>query len=120
MAQEYLSIIDYSTAGYEDQPVVADAFAEIQRDWVAQYQGFVSAQFLASTDGRSVRAIVTWSSKEAFDRFERESDSAGRLAALQSAFDKLSTTGQRQTFHALAIVLPRASADSSGQAEAAQ
>lgn len=102
----FYSIIDYTAPNVGDQAKIAARFAQIQRDWVASYPGYVSARFLASTDGATVRAIVEWESDEAFHSFERESDSKGRMAALETAFRELSTQGSRQTFTAICEVLP--------------
>lgn len=105
-ATPFYSIIDYTAASAEAQLGIAQAFAQIQRDWVAPYRGFVSARFLASTDGTIVRAIVEWQSEDAFHAFERESDGKGRIAALEEAFAKLSTQGSRNTFRPVVEVLP--------------
>lgn len=104
--EPFYSFVDYTSPSAEDLNLVAEAFAQIQRDWVAPYPGFVSARFFASTDGNIVRAVVEWESKAAFDDFERNSDGEGRVAALQAVFDKLSTKGSRQTFRPAGEVLP--------------
>ncbi|WP_168201310.1 antibiotic biosynthesis monooxygenase [Qingshengfaniella alkalisoli] len=105
-SSEFYSIIDYSASNAEDQAKIASAFAEIQKEWVASYPGYSSARFLASTDGLIVRAIVEWETEDAFHSFERESDSKGRMAALERAFRELSTQGSRQTFVAIGEVRP--------------
>ncbi|TGG90264.1 antibiotic biosynthesis monooxygenase [Natronospirillum operosum] len=102
----FYSIIDYTALSAQSQQDIAEAFAQIQRDWVAPYSGFVSARFLASTDGKVVRAIVEWETEEAFHAFEKESDGEGRIAALEAVFQKLSTQGSRQTFRSVCAVLP--------------
>jgi heme-degrading monooxygenase HmoA len=104
--EPFYSIIDYTAPSTEEQREIAEAFAQIQRDWVAPYPGFVSARFLASTDGNTVRAIVEWESEDAFHTFERESDGKGRIAALEEVFKKLSTQGSRDTFRPIVEVLP--------------
>lgn len=105
----FYSIIDYTAPSREGQREIAQAFAQIQRDWVASYPGFVSARFLASTDGKIVRALVEWESEDAFVAFERNSDGKGRIAALEAVFKKLSTQGSRQTFRPVGEVLPSGS-----------
>jgi hypothetical protein len=45
-------------------------------------------------------------SEEAFRPFESESDSKGRMAALEGAFRKFSAQGSRWTFRAIGEVLP--------------
>ncbi|MDD7973034.1 antibiotic biosynthesis monooxygenase family protein [Roseinatronobacter alkalisoli] len=104
--KEFYSIIDYTAPEIEDQAKIAATFAQIQKEWVASYPGYVSARFLASTDGAIVRAIVEWESEDAFNSFEKESDSKGRIAALEAAFRELSTQGSRQTFTSICEVLP--------------
>lgn len=104
--EAFYSIIDYTAPSADAQKDIAKAFAGVQRNWVAPYPGFVSARFLASTDGGTVRAIVEWQSEAAFAAFERHSDSKSRIAALNAVFDALSTTGSRQTFRFVSEVLP--------------
>lgn len=102
----FYSIIDYTAPSAAAQNEIAATFAAIQRDWVAPYPGFVSASFLASTDGSIVRAVVEWESEAALATFERTSDGAGRIAALEAAFKALSTQGTRLTFRPVTQVLP--------------
>lgn len=106
----FYSIIDYTVPASESVTSVAEAFGRIQRDWVAQYKGFVSARFLAKTDGSTVRVIVEWVDENAFHDFERNSDTQRRIGALNDAFQRLSTTGSRHTFTAIGEVLPRQAA----------
>lgn len=103
----FYSIIDYTAAGADNQPEIAAEFARIQEEWVASYPGFVSARFLANTDGSSVCAIVEWASEADFQNFERVSDTKGRTAALEAAFERLSTKGSRRAFRAIGEVVPR-------------
>ncbi len=102
----FVSIIDYTVPAPERQAEIAEAFRRIQEEWVAPYPGFRSAHFMGSTDGRTVRAIVEWESEEALREFERVSDTAGRIAALEEAFRRHSTQGSRQTFRDLGTVWP--------------
>jgi C-6 monooxygenase len=112
----FFSVIDYTASGADDQPAIAAEFARLQEDWVASYPGFVSARFLANTDGSSVCAIVEWASETDFHNFERVSDTKGRIAALEAAFERLSTKGARRTFRAIGEVgpTPAASAAKTG------
>lgn len=103
----FYSVIDYTATGPDNQPDIAAEFARIQEDWVASYPGFVSARFLANTDGSSVCAIVEWASEADFHNFERVSDTKGRIAALEAAFNRLSTKGSRRTFRAIGEVGPQ-------------
>jgi heme-degrading monooxygenase HmoA len=102
----FYSIVDYLFPKAEDPGEVAAAFAQVQSDWVASYPGYVSARFLANTEGSLVRAIIQWESEETFRAFETESDSKGRMAALEGAFRKFSAQGSRRTFRAIGEVLP--------------
>jgi heme-degrading monooxygenase HmoA len=77
------AVVDYVFPKTGDPGEVAAAFAQVQSDWVACYPGYVSARFLAGTDGGHVRAIIQWESGEAFRVFQTESDSKGRMAALE-------------------------------------
>lgn len=104
----FFSVIDYTASGVESQPEIAAAFAGIQEDWVASYPGFVSARFLANTDGSSVCAIVEWASEADFRNFEQVSDTKGRMAALEAVFERLSTKGARRTLRAIGEVRPHA------------
>ncbi|WP_457580619.1 antibiotic biosynthesis monooxygenase family protein [Ensifer canadensis] len=103
----FYSIIDYTASGADNQPEIAEEFARIQEDWVASYPGFVSARFLANTDGSTVCAVVEWASEADFHNFERVSDTQGRMAALEAAFSRLSTKGSRRTFRAIGEVGPQ-------------
>lgn len=105
-SDRFYSIIDYTSTSASAQLDIAKAFAKIQEDWVASYSGFVSARFLASTDGEIVRAIVEWESEEAFHAFESQSDAKGRLEALEAVFKRLTTKGARITFRAVGDVAP--------------
>jgi heme-degrading monooxygenase HmoA len=106
-SDRFYSMIDYTASGAESQPDIALAFAQIQKDWVATYPGFIAARFLASTDGEIVRAIVEWENEDAFRDFERKSDPKGRMAALEAVFKRLSTSGTRLTFRAIGDVEPQ-------------
>ncbi|URK86431.1 hypothetical protein LP421_17990 [Rhizobium sp. RCAM05350] len=102
-SDRFYSMIDYTSSGAESQPDIALALAQIQRDWVATYPGFIAARFLAGTEGGIVRAIVEWETEVAFRDFERKSDSKGRIAALEAVFKRLSTSGTRMTFRAIDV-----------------
>ncbi|WP_426124669.1 antibiotic biosynthesis monooxygenase family protein [Pararhizobium sp. PWRC1-1] len=106
-SDRFYSMIDYTSSGAESQPDIALAFAQIQNDWVATYPGFIVARFLASTDGGIVRAVVEWENEEAFRDFEQKSDTKGRMAALETVFNRLSTSGTRLTFRAIGDVEPQ-------------
>lgn len=103
----FYSIIDYTAGGPGMQAEIAAAFAQVQKDWVAFYPGYISARFLASTDGTRVRAIVQWESEEAFKNFEKTSDTEGRINALNAVNERLSSTGERHTFRLLDTVTPQ-------------
>jgi C-6 monooxygenase len=105
-SDRFYSMIDYTSSGADSQPDIAFAFAQIQKDWVAAYPGFIAARFLASTDGTIVRAVVEWENEEAFRAFEQTSDTKGRMAALEAVFKRLSTSGSRLTFRAIGDVEP--------------
>ena len=110
VSDRYYSMIDYSVSGSHTPAEVATAFAGIQQDWVAVYPGFIGARFFASADETIVRGIVEWDSEAAFHAFERQSDTEGRLNALQAAFDRLGSTGARMTFRPIHTVEPRLNA----------
>lgn len=105
--QPLFSIIDYTYAGGQwTQAEVAERFSKIQRDWVAMYPGFKGARFLGSTDQSVVRAIVEWDNEASLRAFESKSDTPGRMAALQKAFDEIGASGARQTFRLLLDLAP--------------
>lgn len=54
----FYSIIDYTVPTSEGVTTVAEAFAKVKVKWVARYDGFVRARFLADTEEPSVRTIV--------------------------------------------------------------
>lgn len=83
----FYSVIDYSVDSAHTQQEYVRAFEELAREWVSHWPGFLSARFLASEDGRRVFNIVHWESEEAFRAFERDSDTDGRVAAIQRAAD---------------------------------
>ena len=107
VSDRFYSMIDYSVSGSHTPSEVATAFADIQQEWVAVYPGFIGARFFASTDATIVRGIVEWESEAALHAFERQSDSEGRLSALQAAFDRLGSTGSRMTFRPIHTVEPQ-------------
>ncbi|MET4427826.1 C-6 monooxygenase [Mycolicibacterium sp. 624] len=88
----FYSIIDYTVDGPQAQNELIDAFAEIQRRWVRFYPGYRSAHLLASIDGRRVYNVIEWASRADFDEFESVSDTAGRMAAIESAIAGVSGT----------------------------
>ncbi|EFC79206.1 antibiotic biosynthesis monooxygenase [Parafrankia sp. EUN1f] len=83
--KSFYSIIDYAVDGPDSQRGLVEAFAEIQRQWVSFYPGYHSAQIFASIDGTRVYNIVRWASEADFRHFEQVSDTAGRIAAIQTA-----------------------------------
>jgi C-6 monooxygenase len=83
----FFSIIDYAVDGAGTQARLVDAFAQIQRRWVAWYPGYVSAQLFASVDGTRVYNVVTWASEADFRHFEETSDTDGRVEAIRRAVE---------------------------------
>ncbi|TKT81285.1 antibiotic biosynthesis monooxygenase [Aquamicrobium sp. LC103] len=106
-AASFFSIIDYAVDNPETQQAIIDAFAEVQRTWVAHHQGYVYAKFFASTDGIRVTSIVAWKSEADFVRFEEAPDGPERLAAIRRALDGLSCRGERRSFTLARAVEPR-------------
>ena len=85
----FYSIIDYTVDGAETQHELIEAFAGLQEKWVRFYPGYKAAQLFASTDGTRVYNIIHWESEAAHREFERLSDNAARIAAIQSVIDSL-------------------------------
>lgn len=85
--EPFFSIIDYEVSGVDAQDRFVDESAAIQERWVRHHPGYVSATFFASVGGDRVYNLIEWRSKADFDRFESESDTDGRLAAIASAID---------------------------------
>lgn len=83
----FYSIIDYTVDGPETQHELAEAFAALQKRWVRFYPGYHSARLLASTDGTRLYNVIAWRDEDSFVAFERESDTEGRIAAVQAAVD---------------------------------
>ncbi|WP_020669812.1 antibiotic biosynthesis monooxygenase [Amycolatopsis nigrescens] len=81
----FYSIIDYTVDGPETQRELTAAFAEVQRRWVCFYPGYRSARFHLSTDGTRVYNIVHWASEADYRNFVENSDTDGRVAAIQAA-----------------------------------
>lgn len=86
----FFSIIDYEVDGFRTQGELVEAFAALQERWVSFSPGYVSARLFASLDGRRVYNLIEWRTQSAYQDFERTSDTAGRLAAIESALDDLS------------------------------
>lgn len=105
--EEFFSIIDYIVDGPQTQEAVISAFADIQRQWVAPYPGYLSAQFLASADGTRVKCIVRWASEADFAHFEDVSDTKGRSEAIQQALRGLSCTAERRSFKLVRVIDPQ-------------
>lgn len=85
----FYSIIDYTVDGPATQHELIDAFAALQEKWVRFYPGYKSAHLFASIDGTRVYNIVHWESEAAYREFERVSDNAGRVAAIQGILEAL-------------------------------
>lgn len=85
----FYSIIDYTVDGPQTQLELIEAFAGLQEKWVRFYPGYKSAHLFASTDGSRVYNIIHWDSEEAHREFERVSDNAARIAAIQGVIDSL-------------------------------
>ena len=81
----FYSIIEHAVDGPDVQRALVDAFAEIQERWVRFYPGYVSARFHVSTDGTRVYNIVHWAGEADYRNFVANSDTDGRMAAIQSA-----------------------------------
>lgn len=111
--RDFLSVIDYIVDSPQTQEAVVSAFADIQRKWVATYPGYLSAQFLASTDGTRVKCIVRWASEADFIHFEAISDTQGRAKAIQQALEGLSCTAERRSFRLVSSVGPQVAAGES-------
>lgn len=88
--ERFFSIIDYEVDGPTSQQQLIDAFVDVQERWVRSHDGYLSARLLASVDGRRVYNLITWASEEQFRRFEEESDTEGRMAALAAAVEGVS------------------------------
>lgn len=78
----FYSIIDYTVDGPATQRQLIAAFAALQEEWVRFYPGYKSAHLFASVDGTRVYNIVHWDSEASHREFERISDNAGRVAAI--------------------------------------
>lgn len=65
---QFFSIIDYTVDRPQTQRELVDAFAEIQERRVRSYPGYLSARFLASTDGTRVYNWVLVASTRVLDR----------------------------------------------------
>lgn len=83
--EPFFSIIDYEVTGHEAQHRLVEELATVQEQWVRSHTGYVSATFFASVGGDRVYNVIEWRSKSDFDRFEAESDTDGRLAAIEAA-----------------------------------
>ncbi len=92
----FFSIIDYAVDGERSQRELIDAFADIQQRWVSSYPGYRGARLFASVDGRRVYNVIEWASRADFETFERTSDTAGRVAAIEAAVAGVSGTAVPQ------------------------
>lgn len=90
--QGFFSIIDYAVDGEHTQRELIDAFADIQQRWVCFYPGYRGARLFASVDGRRLYNLIEWASRADFEHFERVSDTAGRIAAIEAAVAGVSGT----------------------------
>lgn len=54
------------------------------------YRGYRSVRLLGSVAGTRLYNLVHWASEADYREFEKTSDTAGRMAAIQSALDGLS------------------------------
>ncbi|OYD70739.1 antibiotic biosynthesis monooxygenase [Rhodococcus sp. OK302] len=86
----FYSIIDYTVDGFDTQLELVEAFAEIQERWVRFYPGYSSSRFHLSTDGTRVYNIVRWTSEADYRNFVENSDTDGRMAAIEKALAGLS------------------------------
>ena len=92
----FFSIIDYAVDGAHTQRELIEAFAEIQERWVCFHPGYRSARLFASVDGRRVYNVIHWATRADFDEFEKTSDTAGRIAAIEAAVAGVSGTAVPQ------------------------
>lgn len=92
----FFSIIDYAVDGPRSQRELIDAFADIQQRWVSFYPGYRGARLFASVDGCRVYNLIEWASQAAFEDFEQTSDTAGRVAAIETAIAGISGTAVPQ------------------------
>lgn len=86
----FVSILEYSVDGPEQQRQLADSLAEVVKEWVRFHPGFLSSRFHLSTDGTRVFNIIQWASEEAYRNFAEASDLKGRIAAIEDAFNSVS------------------------------
>lgn len=87
---EFYSIIDYAVDGPETQRQLINVFAGLQDRWVRYYAGYLEATIFASIDGDRVYNVVRWASEAHYRRFEEDSESDGRVAAIQASLAGLS------------------------------
>ena len=90
----FYSVIDYAVDGTRTQRELIDEFARIQERWVRFHPGYVSATLFADLAGTRVYNLVQWRSAEDFRRFEENSDTAGRIAAIEAALAAVSGTAE--------------------------
>lgn len=92
--KSFYSIIDYAVDGLATQERLIESFAAIQEQWVRWYPGYVSARLFGSLDGTRVYNLVQWASEEDYRNFESTSDTAGRIAAIETALAELPGTAE--------------------------
>lgn len=88
----FIIILDYTVDGPEQQRQLVDGLAELVKQWVRPHPGFLSAKFHSSTDGTRVINFVHWASEEDYHNFLENSDTDGRIAAIEQALANVSGT----------------------------
>ena len=87
---EFYSIIDYAVDGPDTQRELIRVFAGLQERWVRYYAGYQDSTLFASLSGDRVYNVVRWDSEAHYRRFEEDSHSDGRIAAIQASLAGLS------------------------------
>lgn len=89
---DFVIILDYIADGPEQQRQLVNGLAELMEQWVSPHSGFLSAKFHTSTDGTQVINIVHWASEKDYRNFLTNSDTDGRIAAIEQALANVSGT----------------------------
>ena len=86
----FVIILEYTVEGPEQQRQLVEGLAALGKRWVRFHPGFLSARFHISTDGTRVVNFVNWASEEDYRNFLANSDTEGRIAAIEEVLANVS------------------------------
>lgn len=86
MERPVLTVINAFTVTPEQQEEIVERFPPLMTDVVSRVPGFVSGNLHVSADGERVLTYYQWRSREAYDAFLADAETAAKVSAVIARF----------------------------------